>query len=165
MDSHINVLIENIIRILGEYMGMIIGGLFLIFSLFWIVLLQKGKVRQKFCMISSVSALILLLFNFWQHPYYSNVIGEGKINKNDFILFGNYLGEEERKIYYLNDELDNYALFYGYIAQDYQWIKLDEINLVEREDVVVSRRGTINIPDEFKKVELNISNIEVWERK
>ena len=75
------------------------------------------------------------------------------------------MGEEERKIYYLNDELDNYALFYGYIAQDYQWIKLDEINLVEREDVVVSRRGTINIPDEFKKVELNISNIEVWERK
>ena len=42
---------------------------------------------------------------------------------------------------------------------------MDEINLVEREDVVVSRRGTINIPDEFKKVELNISNIEVWERK
>lgn len=165
MDSHVNVFIENIIRILGEYMGMIIGGLFSIFSLFWIVLLQKGKVRQKYCIISSVSVLILLIFNFWQHPYYSNVICEGNANKNDFILLGNYLGEEERKIFYLNDNLDNYALFYGYTAQDYQWINPDEINLVENDDVIVIKKGAISIPDEFKKVELNTSNIEVWERK
>lgn len=165
MDSHINVLIENIVRILGEYMGMIIGGLFLIFSLVWIALLQKGKVRQKFCIILSVSVLILLIFNFWQHPYYSNVICEGNANKNDFILLGNYLGEEERKIFYLNDNLDNYALFYGYTALDYQWINPDEINLVENDDVIVIKKGAISIPDEFEKVELNTSNIEVWERK
>ena len=165
MDSHINVLIENIIRILGKYMGMIIGILFLIFSIVWIGLLQKGKVRQKFSIISSVSMLILLLFNFWQHPYYSNMICEGKANKKDFMLLGNYLGEEDRKIYYLNDELDNYALFYGYIAQDYQWINPDEISLVENDDVIVIKKGAISIPDEFKKVDLNTSNIEVWERK
>lgn len=165
MDSHINVLIENIIRILGKYMGMIIGVLFLIFSIVWIGLLQKGKVRQKFSIISSVSMLILLLFNFWQHPYYSNMICEGKANKKDFMLLGNYLGEEERKIYYLNDELENYALFYGYIAQDYQWINPDEISLVENDDVIVIKKGAISIPDEFKKVDLNTSNIEVWERK
>lgn len=165
MDSHINVLIENIIRILGKYMGMIIGILFLIFSIVWIGLLQKGKGRQKFSIISSVSMLILLLFNFWQHPYYSNMICEGKANKKDFMLLGNYLGEEDRKIYYLNDELDNYALFYGYIAQDYQWINPDEISLVENDDVIVIKKGAISIPDEFKKVDLNTSNIEVWERK
>jgi len=93
------------------------------------------------------------------------MICEGKANKKDFMLLGNYLGEEDRKIYYLNDELDNYALFYGYIAQDYQWINPDEISLVENDDVIVIKKGAISIPDEFKKVDLNTSNIEVWERK
>lgn len=43
MDSHINVLIENIIRILGKYMGMIIGVLFFDFfyCLDWFI--TKGE--------------------------------------------------------------------------------------------------------------------------
>ena len=49
--------------------------------------------------------------------------------------------------------------------------KYPEMDAMFSEDLIImnalkcaGERG-MHIPDEFKKVELNISNIEVWERK
>lgn len=131
MDSHINVLIENMIRIAGRQMGILVSICFLLFSVLWIIFLKGKRVRSKFLTISAIGMALFFLLNSWQQPYYSNVISDGNENKADFIALGNYLGEE----------LEEYALFYGYIAQDYMWVRPEEMDGISSGGIVVLKRG------------------------
>lgn len=164
MDSHINVLIENMIRIAGKWAGVLVSCCFLVFSVIWTIFLKKKRIRIKFLTISAICMLLFLLLNSWQQPYYSNVISGGKENKADFIALGNYLGEERREVYYLGEELDEYALFYGYIAQDYRWVKPEEMDEISSGSIVVLEKGSQQLPTGYKKVNLDCEQIEVWEK-
>ena len=162
MDSHINVLIENMIRIAGKWAGVLVSCCFLVFSVIWTMFLKKKRIRKKFLTISAICMVLFLLLNSWQQPYYSNVISGGKENKADFIALGNYLGEERREVYYLGEELDEYALFYGYIAQDYRWVKPEEMDEISSGSIVVLEKGSQQLPTGYEKVNLGCEQIEVW---
>ena len=164
MDSHINVLIENMIRIAGKWAGILVGCCFLVFSIIWMLFLKKKKIRSKFLIISLACMVLFLILNSWQQPYYSNVVSGGKENKVDFITLGNYLGEERRKVYYLGEELDEYALFYGYIAQDYMWVRTEELDKISEGGIVVVKTASQQLPEGYKKVDLGCERIEVWEK-
>lgn len=164
MDSHINVLIENMIRITGKWVGILVSVGFLIFSVAWMCFLKRKRIRLKFLTISVISMVLFLLLNSWQQPYYSNVISDGKQNKVDFIALGNYLGEERRKVYYLGEELDEYALFYGYIAQDYKWVRPEEIDEISVGGIVILEKASRQLPKGYEKVELECKQIDIWEK-
>lgn len=164
MDSHINVLIENMIRIAGKWVGILVSVGFLIFSVAWMCFLKRKRIRLKFLTISVISMVLFLLLNSWQQPYYSNMISDGKQNKVDFIALGNYLGEERRKVYYLGEELDEYALFYGYIAQDYKWVRPEEIDEISVGGIVILEKASRQLPKGYEKVELECKQIDIWEK-
>ena len=92
------------------------------------------------------------------------MVSGGKENKVDFITLGNYLGEERRKVYYLGEELDEYALFYGYIAQDYMWVRTEELDKISEGGIVVVKTASQQLPEGYKKVDLGCERIEVWEK-
>lgn len=165
MDSHINVLIENMIRIAGRQMGILVSICFLVFSVLWMIFLKKKKIRKKFLIISVTGMVAFLLLNCWQQPYYSNVISDGNENKADFIALGNYLGEERREVYYLGEELDEYALFYGYIAQDYMWVIPEKMDEISPGGIVVLKKGSQQLPIEYERVNLGCEQIEIWEKR
>lgn len=165
MDSHINVLIENMIRIAGRQMGILVSICFLFFSVLWMIFLKKKKIRKKFLIISVTGMVAFLLLNCWQQPYYSNVISGGNENKADFIALGNYLGEERREIYYLGEELDEYALFYGYIAQDYKWVRPEEMDGISPGGIVVLKKGSQQLSAGYERVNLGCEQIEIWEKR
>lgn len=165
MDSHINVLIENMIRIAGRQMGILVSICFLFFSVLWMIFLKKKKIRKKFLIISVTGMIAFLLLNCWQQPYYSNVISGGNENEADFITLGNYLGEERREIYYLGEELDEYALFYGYIAQDYKWVRPEEMDGISPGGSVVLKKESQQLPAGYERVNLGCKQIEIWEKR
>ena len=164
MDSHINVLIENMIRIAGRWMGVLVGVAFLIFSGLWLSFVRKGKLRIKFLTISMAVMVLFLFLNSWQQPYYSNVISGGEQNEADFVALGDFLGEERREVYYLGEKLDEYALFYGYIAQDYKWIRPEEMDEIVPGGIVVSPKASFQLEEGYERVDLGCDQIEVWEK-
>lgn len=99
-----------------------------------------------------------------KNTYYSNVISGGRENKEDFIALGDYLGEERQKVYYLGEDLDEYALFYGYIAQDYKWVKPEEMNVISPGGIVILKKDSQELPQGYEKVDLECEQIEVWEK-
>lgn len=164
MDSHINVLIENMIRIAGKWMGILVSVCFLLFSVIWLIFLKRKNIRLKFMIISTICMVLFLFLNSWQHPYYSNVISGGNENKADYIALGNYLGEDKYEVYYLGEKLDEYALFYGYIAQDYKWVRPEKIDEISVGGIVVLKKEAQQLPEGYEKVELGCTQIEVWEK-
>lgn len=165
MDSHVNVLIENMMRIVGNWVGVLASISFLAFSIVWMIFLKRKRIRIKFLIISMFCMALFLFLNSWQHPYYSNVISGGNENKADFIALGNYLGEDKYKVYYLGEELDEYALFYGYIAQDYKWVRPEEMDEISVGGIVVLKKESQQLPEGYEKVELGCERIEIWKKK
>ena len=99
------------------------------------------------------------MINIFQHPYYSNQIAGGEENKNRFVELAEYLKKDDVKIYYLSDKLDNGALFYGYIWQDYKWVgSMDELKDIEERCVVVTSEEFL----EDQKIENLSKEIEWW---
>ena len=83
----------------------------------------------------------------------------GEENKNRFVELAEYLKKDDVKIYYLSDKLDNGALFYGYIWQDYKWVcSMDELKDIEERCVVVTSEEFL----EDQKIENLSKEIEWW---
>ena len=145
-------------------MEVLVGVAFLIFSGLWLSFVRKGKLRIKFLTISMAVMVLFLFLNSWQQPYYSNVISGGEQNEADFVALGDFLGEERREVYYLGEKLDEYALFYGYIAQDYKWVSPEEMDEIVPGGIVVSQKASFQLEEGYERVDLGCDQIEVWEK-
>ena len=116
---------------------------------------------QLFWRTTWVSAGIICLINIFQHPYYSNQIAEGQRNKKQFIELAEYLRKDDVKVYYLNDKLDNGALFYGYIWQDYKWIpSAEQLKDIEERCLIVTDEEFLKT----QKIDGLSKEIEWWVR-
>lgn len=163
MDSHITLLLENINKYVCNGFPVYVMALFVIGSFIGIGYIIKKKNVQflirLFWKMTGLSVIVMCMINIFQHPYYSNQIAGGEENKNRFVELAEYLKKDDVKIYYLSDKLDNGALFYGYIWQDYKWVgSMDELKDIEERCVVVTSEEFL----EDQKIENLSKEIEWW---
>lgn len=165
MDSHITLLLENINKYILKGFPVYAMLVFLVVSVivigYFIRRKKPGNMIQLFWRITWVSAGMICLINIFQHPYYSNQIAEGQRNKKQFIELAEYLRKDDVKVYYLNDKLDNGALFYGYIWQDYKWIpSAEQLKDIEERCIVVTDEESLKT----QKTDGLSKEIEWWVR-
>lgn len=169
MDSHITLLIENVNK--HVLPGFVVPFLVVAIVLFLLILNWFYKKYSPefwidcFCKVSFSCACVFLVINSWQHPYYSNIIAEGNRNEHSFIELAEYLGKEDVEVYYLNDSLDNTALFYGYIWQDYKHIEdMDELLGRDLTDsIIVTIKDKYDVVEGYQKLELNSDTLDLWQ--
>lgn len=176
MDSHVTLFMENVSRyilpgfsVCCAIIGMIVSTL----VLFWMFRKKRmSTLLRGFWRIFIGFAVVFQLINLVQHPIYSNVIVQGKEREQDFITVAEYIGKKDSKIYYLNEQLDNNALMFGYLWQDYQWIMgLEEVGKADLENAIIITAQEIMGQKQkalerfdFQKRDLNLLMVMLWER-
>lgn len=169
MDSHVTLLLENVNKFIwpGFPVWCALGFMLVALPvLFWSFRRKDFRFLMK-CMRRTmwITAGVICIINLIQHPYYSNQIGEGKENQDDFTCVAEYLGKDDRKVYYLNESLNNLALVYGYLWQDYKWITdVEEIGQSGADGgiVILTEKGRYESLDGFVDSGLDMRNLKLW---
>lgn len=169
MDSHITLLLENINKYVVPGFPVYCAVIFLVVSLIFVCFTFRKKnlefLLHVFWKLNWTAAILLCVINLFQHPLYSNRIVNGETREPDFIKVAHCLGKNDVKVYFMSEQLDNGALLYGYIWQDYQWIYTEEEIDPEEDCVVVTAADHYEKINGFRKSELQTESIDLWIRQ
>lgn len=167
IDSHVNLLLETANKMTFSYMAVVMLlalGIVSVIGVFFVIFKKDIKNLPVFWFrVASIFAVLFLLINAIQHPYYSRVIVDGSKREPDFVKVAEKLGKEDVDIYVLSENYDNNSLIFGYIYQDYKHITdFAEIKGTGNKIIIVP------VGDDFAEVgyrecDLGLSTINVWE--
>lgn len=167
MDSHLNLLIENLGRVLGSLFipCLVMAGVAVIGITCVITLKQNLPAnldRSKlFLKTAGVILTGFLLINVFQHPYYSNVICKGDDYRDEFIAIANKLSKDDFTVCVLTQERNYLSEVYGYLWQDYYWTN-DADETIEA-GAIVTKAGEYQNITGFSCIKSG-NNMDLWMR-